>query len=1219
MIRDTLRRLRRTSRGIVGTNDRRLMVALRYNGLFDADWYLARNPDVAASGMDPFDHFLSSGKDQLRDPSPLFSCRFYLDTNLDVAQAGVHPLDHYISSGGAENRQPHPLVAPHWIRRMLPGAFPFDNPLLGLLLNDADLGPRPMVHLGFIRAQLGLAEDLPVDRVLSAYFTPPPRMRMAPHPLFDGEWMRARLGADPDEDMLVRYARAHGLEVSPHPLFDKDHVWARNPQLHALPSGYTLLDHALTADAPELVATSVLFDNAHYRAQAGDRATEGQIPLMHYMAVGTWAGLDPSPWFDDRAYRARYLADDPWAVPLDHYARHGRAAHITLAPRFPDRFYAARYPEVRAHFHGPPLQHWLECGMAENRKLREPAWTDDFDSWAQVRAEVVQGLGRPAPEAPDVSVIVPVYNQFLHTLRCVWSILRAGDAARLQLIIADDGSTDGTEAFFRALPGVTYIRNPENMGFLRSCNNAAQYARAPWLFLLNNDTAVLPGWIDRLLDVARAEPDAGLVGAKLVYPDGTLQEAGGFVWSDGGGANMGRNSDPREPGYNLRRDADYISGAAILVPRAVWVELGGFDTRYVPAYCEDTDLAMRLRNLGYRVIYQPAATVVHFEGVSSGTSTDSGVKAWQVVNFRKLAEKWRFALERHHPAQDIDPRRVPRPPRPRILMIDANVPEPDKDAGSVIAVWHIRLLLDLGYDVTFLPVSLQPFGPYGAALQAMGVELVHAPYVQDIHGWITGHAADFHLFWLVRFAEGGAFVERLRQLCPQTPVVLNTCDLHFLRAEREARRQGGAPEAMERAWRIRDRELAVIGAADDTILVSTYERDHLRAMGRADSLSIIPLVLEPVAQVPPHAGRSGIAFVGGYQHTPNVDAVLWFVEHVWPLLRGALPDLEFHVVGSNPPPAILSLTAPGVRVQGFVPDLDGFLARRIATVAPLQYGAGIKGKIGSSLAAGVPCVSTSIGAEGMGLTDGQTILIADDPDRFVAQVVRLVADPGLWARLSVAGQDFVRAEYAPEATRARLLRVIAKVGAEPFSGLCPLTGQREARRFLHDGQPDSLVSAPDAPQSSERIAARALLALAPGLGAQALAGLAPGSLPPVAVWGAMPALAAALDRSGTLVAQDGAQVVAARLPLDDRAPADLAALLAALPAGVGRLVLACPPVGMAPGRARAPAPRLAALVRGLEAAGWEVRTDRIPAPEAALTGVALIEARRNLAPRLISP
>lgn len=1210
MIRDRLRKLRHGSRHILGVADRDLVVALRYNGLFDADWYRARYPDVAAAGVDPFDHFLTAGMGELRDPSPLFSASFYLRANADVAGSGMHPLLHYLRSGGAENRQPHPVVAPLWIRRMLAGDHPFDNPLLALLLNRADLGPRPMFHPGYIRAQLGLPEETPVDRVISAYFVPPPEARVQPHPLFDAEWIRARLGAPADEDMLARYCLDFGLTLSPHPLFDSGHVWGRNPDLQALPSGYTLLDHALTAEGAHRVTTTTLFDNAFYRAQAGYPQTEGQIPLMHYMAVGTWAGLDPNPHFDDRTYRSRYLADDTWAVPLDHYARHWQAPHVTLAPRFPDRFYVTRHPEVRDHYPGPPLQHWLEYGQAENRKLRDPAWQDDFDSWDQLRAELAAGAGRFSAPAPEVSVIVPVHNQFLHTLRCLWSILRAGDAARLQLILADDASTDETEGYFRALPGITYLRNPANLGFLHTCNNAAQHARAPYLFLLNNDTAVLPGWIDRLLDAARADPDAGIVGAKLVYPDGTLQEAGGIVWRDGGGANLGRGSDPHEPGYNLRRDADYVSGAAILLPRAVWHEVGGFDPRYAPAYCEDTDLAMRLRARGYRVIYQPAATVVHFEGVSSGTSTGGGVKAHQVANFRKLADRWAFALETHLPAQVIAPRHIPRPPRPRILILDANVPEPDKDAGSVVAFWHMRLLIDLGYEVTFLPRSLQPLGSYGAALQALGVELIHSPYVRDIPAYLAAHAADFDLFLLVRFCEGGEFVELLRRLCPQTPVILNTCDLHFLRAGREAIRQGGAPEALARADAIRIRELQVIAQADATILVSTHELDHLRAMGRTESLTIIPLVMPVQADVPPRDRRHGIAFVGGYQHGPNVDAVLWFVEQVWPLLHARLPDLEFHVVGSNPPPAILSIRVPGVRVHGHVPDLDGFLARRIATVAPLQYGAGIKGKIGTSLAAGVPCVATPIGAEGMGLQDGQNVLIAEAPDAIAEAVVRLCQDAPLWSRLSRAGQDFVRATYAPEVTRSRLLRLLAKVGVAPFSGRCPITGRREQRRFLRDRDPDSLIAATDGPGSSERVAAGALLALA-SPGAPCLADLAPGALPPVAIRGEMPNLAAALDRAGCLAEPRDARLIAARLPLDDAAPDGLRALLSDLAPATARLMLACPPVDMAAGTARPEARRLSVLVCLLEGAGWEIRTSRLPASECALTGVALIEARRR--------
>ena len=165
------------------------------------------------------------------------------------------------------------------------------------------------------------------------------------------------------------------------------------------------------------------------------------------------------------------------------------------------------------------------------------------------------------------------------------------------------------------------------------------------VYFLNNDTAVLPGWIDTILATLETHPEAGLVGSKLIYPNGLLQEAGGNLWRGGGGSNVGRNGDPTEPGYNYLRDVDYVSGAGIAVRRAAWDSVGGFDARYVPAYCEDSDLAMALRGQGWRVLYQPRSEVVHFEGVSSGTSTETGIKAYQTLNFAKMQDKWAYALE----------------------------------------------------------------------------------------------------------------------------------------------------------------------------------------------------------------------------------------------------------------------------------------------------------------------------------------------------------------------------------------------------------------------------------------------------------------------------------------------------------------------------------------------------------------------------------------------
>ncbi|MGQ0565723.1 MAG: glycosyltransferase [Gemmobacter sp.] len=1222
MIRDYMRRVRnalpegaaQTLTGLVatpvGAPDKSVGVALRYNGLFDPAWYLAQNVDVAAAKIDPLTHYMSSGMAELRDPSPLFSMRYYLETNKDVAMAGVNPLAHFIASGGPENRRPHPLVAPQWLRGVLKGPLPFDNPLLGLLMSREPVGPRPFFDMAYLARGLGLPADAPVDAVLGAWFLRPPAARPAPHPLFDVAWAHEMAGLAPNHCVVEQYCADPDQTMQVHPLFDSRYAVERWPGHAEKSHEMTVLDQALLTATPERALTSPLVDPVHYLRQLGPEGTGGVPCAQHYLTTGAAAGIDPNRWFDTALYRARYGHVMGDLTPLEHYMRWGREVWVTLAPRFPDRFYVTRHPEVAADYPGPPLLHYLAYGQYENRRLREPVWADDFESWDEVRAEVAARAGELGAEEPQVSVIVPVYNQFLYTLRCLWSILRAGDGARLQVIIADDGSDDETQGFFGALPGVTYIRNPQNMGFLRSCNNAATRADAPYLFFLNNDTAVLPGWIDRLLDVARAAPEAGLVGSKLVYPDGTLQEAGGFVWADGGGANLGRNADPQDPGFNLRRDADYISGAAILVPAAVWRDVGGFDEHYAPAYCEDTDLAMRLRNLGWRVIYQPASVIVHFEGVSSGTSTDSGIKAYQVVNFEKLRKRWDFALENHQTSQTIHPRTIPRTRRPRILMIDHMVPEPDKDAGSVIAWWHVKLLVELGYEVTFAPHNLLLGGHYGTDLQAQGAEVIHAPYVRDLSVYLRARAGDFDLFMLCRFAEGGLYIDMLRQLHPETPVIFLPADLHFLRAEREARLKGASPGDMEKVGQIRHRELEVIGLATETALVSTYELSYLRAEGIRDSFTVLPLVMPTLADVPPRAGRTGIAFVGGYQHKPNVDAVFHFLKTIWPLLHARMPELVFHIVGSKPPPEILALDLPNVRVEGFVPDLDGFLSARIATVVPLQYGAGIKGKIGSSLAAGVPVVSTGVGAEGMGLKDGSEVLIADAAPDFAAAVERLCDDAELWADLSQAGLAFVRREYSPATTKKRLLRLVAKAGAAPFSGRCALTGVAENRRFLHDDQPDSLSRAPEAPGSAERVLASALARMAGLREGMALDRMADGALPGVAVPGDMAGLTAVLTARGCLAAPATAGIAALRLALDDAASAALMAALDGLGSGVTRLLVACPPVGMAPGTARADPARLAALVRQLQAAGWEVRTSRMPLPESALTGCALIEGRR---------
>ncbi len=1183
----------------------------KYN-LFDKDWYLFAYPDVANTKLDPYQHYYKNGIYENRNPNPLFSSQFYLDTYHDVRDAGVHPFYHYIFFGGAEGRMPHPLLAPRWISQKLGPALPQGNALIGLLQSAENIGPRPLFDIDHMRSAQNQPPETPARAVMAAYFLTLPQQRVSPNRLFHNDFVRQQAQLPDTADAVTAYIHGHSAGLRPHPLFDAGYIEKWNRLLPAPIAGLTQLDLVMIDPNPDTVEISALFDNDFYKSQNGSQSDRVEMPLLHYLREGWKNGLDPNRWFDTNLYISRYLTHEPDVNPLMHYGLHERNSHITLLPRFQDRFYTMRHPEVAESYPGTPLEHYLNCGLTEGRALNSPAWLDDFACWDDVKTDIARILADTDTTggAPQVSVIIPVYDQFQFTLRCIWSILRAGDAARLQIIVADDGSQDETQSFFSAIPQITYIRNPENLGFLKSCNQAALSATADHLFFLNNDTAVLPGWIDSLLDTARALPDAGLIGSKLVYPDGTLQEAGGYIWADGSGANLGRHSDPAHPGFNMRRDADYVSGAAILVPTAVWTALGGFDVRFAPAYYEDTDLAFRLRNLGWRVIYQPGSVVVHFEGVSSGTSLDSGIKAFQTVNQTKFLAKWAFALEAHAENRAIDPLCVPRPPRPRILIIDAVVPEPDKDAGSVVAKWYMRLLIDLGYDVVFAAHNLQLNGQAGRDLQALGVEVLHVPYVRSVSAYLETHITTFDMVMLYRYAAGGTYIEQIRTLCPQMPIVFNTVDLHHLREERQARQNGSDPQALAAVQQTKDRELRVIDLATETILLSPVELEVLRQRGPSANLSVIPLVLETQDSPPPRAGRDGIVFVGGYGHPPNVDAVLYFIGSIWPLVRAKMPDLMLHIVGSHPPPEILNITAPGVKVHGFVADLDQLLAARIASIAPLRYGAGIKGKVASSLAAGLPCVASGIAAEGMGLVAGRDLLVANAPQDFAAAIIKLCTDPVLWASLSDNGRAIMRADYSPGATRQRLLRLLAKTGTAPFSGLCPLSGHPETRRFQNASDPGSLCAGPGAPDVSERIIASALIRLrGADKTVRSLAAMQPGALPPVAVISDLPNLTTALTRLQALVAPARATLAVGSLTLGPDAASALTRTLASLPPLCRHLMLSVTPEGPL-GTARIPA-ALAALVWQLEAAGWEVRLDPMPIKDSALTGVVLIEARRS--------
>lgn len=580
-------------------------------------------------------------------------------------------------------------------------------------------------------------------------------------------------------------------------------------------------------------------------------------------------------------------------------------------------------------------------------------------------------LDFPVCEKPLVSIVIPVYNEYRMTVYCLRSLLDHLADVPCQVIIADDASTDLTASLQERIFGVTVERAAENRGFLQNCNAGAELATGDYILFLNNDTAFTPGWLSALIDVFEQDSQAGIAGPMLLYGNGRLQEAGGIVWDDASGWNYGRMDDPSRPEYCYRREADYVSGACLLIRAGLWRELGGFDERYVPAYYEDTDLCFAARAAGYKVVYQPHSRIYHFEGISHGTDLNAGIKQHQVVNAERFLEKWRVVLQAEHlpNGEQVFHARDRSWTRRTVLVVDHYVPSYDKDAGSRSTWQYLQLMVDMGYNVKFIGANFFPHQPYTRELQAMGVEvLVGEGMARNLDTWLAEHASSIDTVYIHRPHVAEQLVGSFLALRPRPKLIFFGHDLHFLRVEREFELTGDAGlKAQATQWK--DRELAVFSQVDKVYYPSQVEVEVVRGVAPQTDVRAIPLyVLQDSAGTQYQwSERSDILFVGGFNHPPNVDGLCWFVDEVMPLVWEQCPQLKLHVVGSSAPVVVQSLAQDRVLIHGYLSDEElakQYLRARMVAV-PLRFGAGVKGKVLEALQNEVPLVTTSIGAEGL--------------------------------------------------------------------------------------------------------------------------------------------------------------------------------------------------------------------------------------------------------------
>jgi GT2 family glycosyltransferase len=633
----------------------------------------------------------------------------------------------------------------------------------------------------------------------------------------------------------------------------------------------------------------------------------------------------------------------------------------------------------------------------------------DFAS-LEIDPALKKAAGARLPANIQTSIVIPVFNKAEFTFQCLRSLLEEIDFNETEVIVVDNASSDETPrllSHFREV--VSVIRNEENLGFGDACNQGAATARGKYLVFLNNDTEVLPGWLRQLVKAIEADRAVGAVGSMLLYPEGRIQEAGGIVWSDGEAHHYGWGRSPDDRRFTFAREVDYCSAASLLIRAELFQQLGGFDRRYAPAYYEDVDLCFGVRSLGFKVVYQPMSQLVHSEGATAGTDTSQGLKRFQITNREKFVEKWRNTLEREHLRKGLA-RLEDAANRnrnwPRIVVFDERIPSPDRDAGS-LRMFLILKTLACWAHVIFVPFNRPQSIDYERALWEAGIETTDAVDYRKLlkHERIQTAIVS-------RPTMGEVWMRRIRRVSPKARIIFDMVDTHFLRLQREHEISGDTA-TLASAQRYRKLETKLAREADLVWCASAEDKQVMKGEVPDRRIEVVPTIHELRDAGKPFEEREGLLFIGNLAHRPNADAVLFFLREVYPLLHERLPEVRLDIIGDFGSDAIAAYHSDQVRILGYVPDVEPFLRDRRVFVAPLRFGAGIKGKVGEAMAHGVPVVTTSIGAEGFGLTHELNVMIANDPSAFAAAIVRLYSEQELWERVARNSRLRIENHFTP--------------------------------------------------------------------------------------------------------------------------------------------------------------------------------------------------------------
>jgi GT2 family glycosyltransferase len=601
-----------------------------------------------------------------------------------------------------------------------------------------------------------------------------------------------------------------------------------------------------------------------------------------------------------------------------------------------------------------------------------------------------------APDSATVTIIIPAFNNFIEVALCLESIVSFSSRTNYEILIADDASPNFELSALGTLPGVTVIRNLTNLGYIKNVNYAAQKINTPFLLTLNQDTVVCPGWLDELVDEINRDSRTAIVGPRILDPKYSLLEAGGLVFRDAVALHRGRGTGANNPQFCYSREVDYVSGCAMLVRTEIWNRLGGLDTELCPAYYDDVDLSFRARSIGYLTRYAPLSCVIHFEGTSMGKDTSDlqSLKHFQNINQKKVALKHRAALELHSAVTDATD--YNRDNRLRIVCVFDSFPNHLLDGGAVDFELIVQYLVRLGYRVGALfahkpskdiTIQWQKIGILCDHLRSSsGRNLIYESELVFSFGTMTG-------IKLLNLDLGGKHhVHHTSDVATRRLQAMNSIHAELTNVSSEASRWFlGMPRDVKEMWKI---EKPTLERPSTTLFVTEHDLQYAVENGATGNFVHFPILkgAPELNELPPVLNSLTVGFVGSYLHSPNSDAVDYFLSEMWPKILHFEPRTRFLIWGSNinERQRVKWSSSPAVEVRGWFATWDEVVAQTRVFVSPLRFGAGMKHKVLSTLINGRPIVGTSTSFEGFDTTQLSQKVMTNDPQLIIDSTLEML-------------------------------------------------------------------------------------------------------------------------------------------------------------------------------------------------------------------------------------